>query len=371
MASTLVQIVSQIFGAQIITRIAQTLGISQPSVQSLVTNAVPGVLATLAQLAATPDGARRIAEQIQNQDSNIFGNLVAAVAGQQSPQTFIATGNHMLSSLGIDPGAIASALSASANSNTSQASQILGLVTPAVFGALAQQDPQIWSTGEGIAQLFDRERAEILSTTPLQFVEPTSQQVAAAAQPASIGALPTETQTAPAPSARIAPDERPTAQANTNAGLPTWVKLLFPLIILSGLMWYFKPQTKQEPAPAPAPTSQAAPAPTAQTVAAELAAFAQRANVAVSKASAALANITSADVSDGTKAQLEAAVSDMSSTAETFAKLPEAARREIAAPMQAVLAGVREHMARIDAMPRTDAIRPTLAKLRGALDAIR
>lgn len=404
MANSLVTIVSQIFGAQLIARVATSLGINPTLAQTLANAAVPAVLAALGNLAASPAGAQKIAAQIQSQDSNILGNLVNAV-GSPNQTSFLNSGAGMLSSLlgGGATSGISDALAKFTGAQPAQAQSILGLVTPATFGALAQQDPEIWSSGEGISALFKREQSAIAGAIPSGLAgslastglfsniaglgDKASQAAAglvqgaagAASGAAARAAQATSSVAAGAANASSAAVDRAEAAAS---GIPGWLKIVIPVVLIALLGWFLMPRT---PAPVPAPAQRStAPtavtppaaatsaAATAQQAAVELAAFAQKTNGAFGNAMTTLTGITNVDQAKAAQPKLTELANDLGGLAQNFGKLPGEARTAMAGPMQGMLGTLRDQLARVMAIPGVgEILKPVADQLGTAVNAFK
>lgn len=379
MANSLVSIISQIFGTQMIARVATSLGISPALAQTLANAAVPTVLAALGSLAATPAGAQKIAEQVQSQDSNILGSLVNSL-GTPDQSSFLNSGSGMLSSLlgGGATGALAGALAKHTGADATQAQSMLGVVAPATFGALGQQDPAIWSTSDGISSLFRREQSAITSAIPAGLAGalgatgllnnlPGFNSSASAASDAAhavrdraAATLDNVRHTATQAQDRAVGAGSHAREAAAAAGMPGWLKIVLPVALIAALAWFFipspTPAPKPAPAPAPAPTSTAPAAPpatpnTAQRAAAELAEFAQKANATVAGLSTSLGGITNAEQARAAQPQLDQAATELNALAGNFAKLPAEARSALAGPMQGAIGTLNAQISRVTALP--------------------
>lgn len=400
MANSLVNIVTQIFGSQMITRIATSLGISPALAQTLANAAIPAVLASLGNLASTRTGADKIAAQIQNQDSNILGSLVNSLGGANQA-SFLNSGSGMLSSLlgGGAASSISNALAKFTGAEPAQAQSMLGVVTPATFGALAQQDPAIWSSGDGISNLFKREQSAITSALPGGLATalgaagllnnlPGFGSASAAVSDAAASASATASRAAHevgnaasrAGSTISSAANRAEREAEAAAsGMPGWLKIAIPVAILAALAWFMMPaSTPPAPAPKPAATAPAptpaAPPPAAQTqpntatqAAAQLAEFAQKTNATIAAIGSSLAGITNADQARAAQPAIEKAVADLDTLAGSFSNLPADARTALVGPMQASLGTVNTQVGRVQQIPGVDFLKPILDRIGTAI----
>src|SRR5262249_56319551 len=98
MATSLVSVVMQFLTPEMIGKIASYLGLDRNTTQKAVGGAVPALLASLADVASTPQGARQLTTTLAQQQPvslENFGNLL----GGTGQRTIEETGSGMLSAL--------------------------------------------------------------------------------------------------------------------------------------------------------------------------------------------------------------------------------------------------------------------------------
>src|ERR1700731_5338265 len=98
MAANLVSVVMQFLTPDMIAKIASSLGLERSVAQMAIGGAVPALLASLADVASTPNGARQLSSTLAQQQSGSLDGLKNLIGG--SGQNALAeTGSSMLSGL--------------------------------------------------------------------------------------------------------------------------------------------------------------------------------------------------------------------------------------------------------------------------------
>ncbi len=276
MAINLPSLVSQLITPDLINRIATAVGIDPGLAQKLVQAAIPSVLGAFASEASNPDGAKSISDLISNQDPNMLDNLISGLKGGDAGA--LAGGASVLTSLlgseGL--GQLASVLGQATGASQQAAGSVLGLVGPAVVGAISNQSPENWSDGAAVAKLFDGEKKAIASALPASlaaalndsgFLQGFESSVTGAVKSATstlgsaAGAATSTLGSAagaaastlnPRPSPSVQPSPAPPPPAPSSGGM-TWLYLVIAVIVVAGIAWYIW-HKRQEPA-APATTS--------------------------------------------------------------------------------------------------------------------
>lgn len=272
MAINLPSLVSRLITPDLINHAAAAIGIDPALAQKLVSAAIPSVLGAFASEASSPDGAKSISDLISNQDPNMLDNLVAAVKGGDG--SALAGGAGVLTSLLGSEGLnqLSSVLGKATGASESAAGSILGLVGPAVVGAISNQSPESWSDGTAVASLFEGEKRSIASALPASlaaalndsgFLQGFETAVTGAAKSATstlgstsapgagtstLGSTPT-----PSPTVRPSPAPPPPPQSS---GSMTWLYLLIAIIVVGGVVWYIIHKRQEAAAPAPASSGQ-------------------------------------------------------------------------------------------------------------------
>jgi Bacterial protein of unknown function (DUF937) len=268
MAINLPSLVSHIITPDLINRIAAAVGIDPALAQKLVHAAIPSVLGAFASEAANPDGAKSISDLISNQDPNMLDNLVAGLKSGNA--NVLASGAGVLSSL-LGPeglGQLASVLGRATGASQEAAGSVLGLVGPAVVGAISNQSPENWQDGAAVANLFEGEKKAIASALPASlaaalndsgFLQGFESAVSGAAK-AATSTLGSAASTAsstinPTRPAAPTPSAPPPPQPQSSGGSMSWLYIIIAIVIVAAIAWYVW-HKRQEAAPAPASSGQ-------------------------------------------------------------------------------------------------------------------
>src|ERR1700750_2050499 len=97
MAANLVSVVMQFLTPDMIAKIASSLGLDRSVAQKAIGGAVPALLAGLADVASTPNGARQLSTLAQQQPGSLE-NLKSLIGGS-GQNTLAETGASMLTGL--------------------------------------------------------------------------------------------------------------------------------------------------------------------------------------------------------------------------------------------------------------------------------
>jgi len=129
----------QFLTPDMIAKIAAALGLDRSLVQKAIGGAIPALLASLADVASTPNGARQLTNTL-NQQSGSLENLKDLIGG--SGQNSLAeTGSNMLSGLfgGGTLDTMAQTIGKFAGIGEGASKSMLGTLGPLVLGALSHQ----------------------------------------------------------------------------------------------------------------------------------------------------------------------------------------------------------------------------------------
>src|SRR5262249_45201173 len=156
----------QFITPDIISRIAEALGIDRSRAQTAVGAAVPGILAGLASSAAQPGGAQRIADAV-NQNSGMLDSVTSMLSGGNH-SSLMGMGSQLVSSLfgSRDGNALGDAVGRYAGLGSTQSSSLLGMLTPLVMGGIGQALGGGSLTAAAISSLFASQKDNIMSALP-------------------------------------------------------------------------------------------------------------------------------------------------------------------------------------------------------------
>jgi hypothetical protein len=167
MAINLVSLVMDYLTPEMIGRIAGALGLDANKVGSAVGAGVPGLLAGLSGVAASPGGSQRIVEAAR-QESGMLGKLVDTLEGDRQ-SSVISRGSQLLGSLlgSRDHNALTEAVGRFAGLGQGNSGSLLGMLAPIVLGTLAHQQGSL--NPNGMANLLAGQKDNIAAAMPAGF----------------------------------------------------------------------------------------------------------------------------------------------------------------------------------------------------------
>ena len=139
MSVNLVSLALRYLTPDMIAQIASALGVDKSLIGKAVTAMVPGLLRSFANIAATPDGARKLAGAISQQKPGLLDNLASTIGGA-GQQDLVSSGLNTLNSLlggGAVP-AVAGALGKFAGIGQGPSTSLIGMLAPAVMGVIGK-----------------------------------------------------------------------------------------------------------------------------------------------------------------------------------------------------------------------------------------
>jgi len=164
MSINLVSLVSQYLTPELIGRIAGALGVDRTLVGKAATYLAPVLLRMLAGVAATPAGARRLAETIEHQDPSILENLESAIGGTGLVKEGVTALESLLGGSGVS--ALGGVLSKFTGLGEGAASSLIGTLTPAVLGTLGKVQATQGLDASGLSQLLQSQKENISAALP-------------------------------------------------------------------------------------------------------------------------------------------------------------------------------------------------------------
>ena len=166
MATNLVSVVMQFLTPDMIAKIASVLGLDRNVAQKAIAGAIPALLASLADVASTPNGARQLTNTLTQQSDSLesLKNLVGG-AGQNLVAD---TGSNMLSGLfgGGTLDTMAQTIGKFAGIGEGTSKSMLGMLGPVVLGALGQQQRSMGLDASGLASLLTSQKDQIAAAIP-------------------------------------------------------------------------------------------------------------------------------------------------------------------------------------------------------------
>ena len=98
MATNLVSVVMQFLTPDMIAKIASALGLDRSVAQKAIAGAVPALLASLADLASAPNGARQLGNALAQQPAGSLESIKSSIGGS-GQNTLTEAGSSLLSGL--------------------------------------------------------------------------------------------------------------------------------------------------------------------------------------------------------------------------------------------------------------------------------
>lgn len=167
MAINLVSLVTDLLTPDMIGRTASTLGLDSNKVESALGAGIPGLLAGLSGVAASPGGPQKLVEAAR-QESGTLGTLVDSLDADPQSSS-IARGSQMLGSLlgSRDHNALTAAIGRFAGIGQGPSGSLLGMLAPIVMGMIARQPGSL--NANGMANLFAGQKDNIAAAMPAGF----------------------------------------------------------------------------------------------------------------------------------------------------------------------------------------------------------
>jgi hypothetical protein len=381
MAANLVSVVMQFLTPDMIAKIASALGLDRSLVQKATGGAVPALLASLADVAVTPNGARQLSNTLAQQQTGALENFKNLIGGS-SQNTLAETGSGTLSGLfgGAALDTMAQSIGKFAGLDGATSKSLLGMLGPVVLGTLGQQQRSAGLDAGGLAALLGSQKDQIAAAIPSGLADQLS---AAGLIDRAAGTLRGGAAAASAAGSRIAGASERTvagtsraAYATTSAASSQWPYWLAALAVLGGLAWYTlgrpSPETVaelQRPAatqPATGTVGLAAPDLTIGGVN-----LANQVNSSVGTLRSVLPTITDAVSAEAAIPRLREATTQLNEVGNLAAKLTPEGKSTLAKLIAAATPTINQMCDKVLATPGVgDIAKPTLDELRAKLDTL-
>jgi hypothetical protein len=366
MGTNLVSLVMQFLTPDMIARIASVLGLNQGLAQKAIGAAVPTLLAGLADVTSTPQGARQLSALAQQQPGSIesLKNLIGG-----SGQSGLAdTGASMLSGLfgGGTLDTIAQSIGKSVGLDAASSKSLLGMLGPVVLGALGQHQRTAGLDASGLASLLGSQKDEIAAAIPSGLADQLS----------AAGLIDKAAQTARSGAASATAAGRSIAGIPTSAApshLPYW---LAAVAILGALAWYaFGRQPVETVAELPRPaTTQPATgtvgmAPSDLTIGGVN--LANQVNSSIGTLKSVLPTITDAASAQAAVPKLREATTQLNEVSSLANRLSPEGKSALVKLIVAATPTINQLCDKVLATPGVgDIAKPTIDELRGRLDTL-
>jgi hypothetical protein len=384
MATNLVSLVMQFLTPDVIARIANALGLDRNTAQSAIGAAVPGLLAGLTNAATTqPNGAQKLADAVK-QETNPLATIAGMFGANGAQGALIDKGSNMLSSLlgGRDQSALTGALGKFAGVDQSKSSSLLGMLTPLVMGAIAQQQGGRSVSASSVANLLADQKDSIAAALPGGFGSLLSgtgmlDSLGGAARTATATAREAAGTATSAAYAAAASGQR-AASSSVN-----WLYWVIPIVVIAGaLLWLVNrpadEAVRQAATPTPAATATTGLAP-ATTGLATTAGGVMVGGVDIAKQlsgeiidlRSTLAGITDADSARAALPKLQQVTSQVDKISGSLANVSADQRQLLAGIVRPVSPTINQLFDKVLAIPGVgDVLKPTLDTLRTKLTTL-
>jgi hypothetical protein len=382
MATNLVSVVMQFLTPDMVAKIASALGLDRSVAQKAIGGAVPAILSSLADVAATPNGARQLTNMVTQQPPGSLESFKSLLGGS-GQSTLAETGSSMLSGL-FGGGAMdttAQTIGKFAGVGEGTGKSLLGMLGPVILGALGQQQRSAGLDASGLASLLASQKDQIAAAIPAGLADQLS---AAGLIDKASGRVRNGAAAVSAAGSRIASaadrniaGASQAASAATRAASTQWPIWLAALALLGGLAWFtLGRQGNEKVAEAPRPaTTQPATTGTVGIAPADLTIggvnLANQVNSSVGTLRSVLPGITDAASAQAALPKLREATAQLNEVSNLAAKLSPEGKSALAKLIAAAMPAINQMCDKVLATPAVgDIAKPTIDELRGRLDAL-
>jgi len=169
MAMDLVELVKGYLTPDVIQRAAGQVGESSGATQKALAGIVPTLVAGLANMGSTPDGAQQLARMLDagKYDGSGLKNVTSMFGGGVATQGALGAGKGILESLfGAKVGGVIDSIARMAGVRADSAGSLLALLAPLVMHVLGQQRATIGPSAASLASLLGEQRSTLAGLVP-------------------------------------------------------------------------------------------------------------------------------------------------------------------------------------------------------------
>lgn len=377
MATNLISGVMQFLTPDMIAKIASALGLDRNIAQKAISGAIPALLASFADVASSPNGARQLTNTLAQQ-SGSFESLKNLIGG--SGQNSLAeTGSSMLSGLfgGGTLDTMAQTISKFAGIGEGTSKSMLGMLGPVVLGALGQQQRSAGLDANGLASLLTSQKDQIAAAIPSGLAGQLS---SAGLIDGATGSLRSGAAAASAAGGRFAEaSERTISGASAMASRTTafqWPYWLVAALVLGGLAWFALGRSGEDTvAQVPTSTTTRTATGTVGKAPADLTIggmnLANQVNASVGSLRTVLPGITDATSAEAALPKLKEATAQLNEVNTRAAQLSPEGKTILVKLIVAATPAINQMCDKVLATPGAGIIaKPAIDELRGKLDAL-
>lgn len=378
MATNLISLVMQCLTPDMIAKIASALDLDRNVAQKAIAGAIPALLASFADVASTPNGARQLTNTLTQQSGSLesLKNLIGG-SGQNS---LAETGSSMLSGLfgGGTLDTMAQTIGKFAGIGEGTSKSMLSMLGPVVLGALGQQQRSTGLDPSGLVSLLTSQKDQIAAAMPSGLAGQLS---AAGLIDGATGGLRSG---AAAASGRVAEaSERTVYQAGQAASaaarstaVSQWPYWLVAAAVLGGLAWFaFGRSGEDTVAQVSPPSTTRTTTETVGLAPAELTVggmnLANQINSSVGSIRTVLPGITDAASAEAALPKLKEATAQLNEVSSRVTQLCPEGKSTLVKLIVVATPTINQMCDKVLATPGAgDVAKPAIDELRGKLDAL-
>jgi Bacterial protein of unknown function (DUF937) len=232
----LVDLVKDQLSGGVLAKLPELLGTSQTSANTAVSAAVPALLAALGSIASTPDGARKVASQLDSFDERAVSNIPQALSG--GGKSILDLGTSLLGNLfgSATLSSLSGVLSRFAGLDSGKTTSLLALVTPIVLSLIKSRTQG--QGAEGLTRLFEGQKQNIMNAMPSGLSSAlTGISGMGALSDWARGTADSAYQTGRAAASEAVGTARASAAAGTSA--MRWALPVLAAVIVAALLWWW------------------------------------------------------------------------------------------------------------------------------------
>jgi hypothetical protein len=365
MAANLFSIVMQSLTPGVIARIASVLGIDPDLAQKAIGGSVPALLAGLANVAATPSGARQLSNAVAQQPGPL-DSLKGLLESGGDPAAITGAGSNMLASLfgGNALDTLTATIGKFAGLNEGMTKALLGMLAPVVLGTLGQQQRSAGLDAGGLASMLASQKDQLAAAIPSNLAS----QLGAAGLLDKVGAglrSGAAAASAAAPRVTTAAD-RMVESGRTGFGGMQWSYIAAAVAVLAVLGWFVLGRPGTETVADAEKT--ATPAPASGTVGL---APPSEINSSVDSLKAVLPTITDAQSARAALPAIRQATSQLNEVSSLISRLPPDGRTALVKVIAVAMPTINQMCDKVLATPGVgDVAKPAIDQLKGQVDTL-
>jgi len=169
MATNLIDTVKDYLTPEIMQKISSIIGETPGAAQRSMNSVIPAVLAGVADLSSSADGASQLSNLIDKatNNGNMLSNLPGQLSGGTATQTLLNTGSGILSALfGDRLNSIISALTSTLGTGSGSASSLMKIAAPMILAILGKERTARGMGTAGLASLLAEQKSSITRLLP-------------------------------------------------------------------------------------------------------------------------------------------------------------------------------------------------------------